>query len=724
MSQGFVVETNDMNGKIKKQEVYAEDKDSPISGVEYIYSTEEDNPNKLNNLLPTIDDSGSVEKQLIGLDYEVVNDFRENKTNTEVGGVNFNITSFIFGIFPTFVPFPLPTFASHETQLRTATTMKHIHRTGVMVEKKAFDLGSKVSTKYTAWDAETGQALLTETINEYDDDYYSFTYPVHWFNDYKGMGMASQNIGMEGQFETVSNGYFALQSLTDTMNLNATNYLREGDEVLLRQNNINFETDTYWVAGFNNSNHVMLMDRKGKILNECGEEQGPYTFKITRSGYRNQQGASMASVTSMINPIDVDNNETLNSLSASSFQYSGGNNNPRIINASAVEYKDFWLPQNEYRLARFYVEDGMIDNAEQYANPYLYNVKAEWRALKSYAYLTGRNFNTDLEATGSSPRREGFLNEFNPFYKLSGNTWIVNPLNAEKWTFASEVSQFSPYGAELENADALGRFSSAQYGYNYTLPTAVASNTKYRELGFDGFEDYTYGQKPLNASGGFGGPINHHFSFADETFPLGGRVQGRSHTGRYSVVVGGQDNELTLTRPLLENNIQPRETCVVIPNDGTPVCSTQEIRPRVCDGEDNRVIPIEFIENAAYILLDYGPDGPNSLNSLVYEYNVTPIGGQQYITDNVTVGFTPGNGFNIAFGTLTAKCLYDKPFKIQYTLKDANGDTVNCETIIDFRPQTEGCSPGNTCADDNGGGGEASCPCTDGNGEVIDGNGN
>ncbi len=698
MSQGFVVETNDMNGKIKKQEVYAEDKDSPISGVEYIYSTEEENSSKLNNLLPTIDDSGDVEKQLIGLDYEVVNDFRENRTNTEVGGVNFNVTSFLFAIFPVIVPFPLPTFANHETQLRTATTMKHIHRTGVMVEKKAFDLGSKVSTKSLAWDAETGQVLLTETINEYDDDYYNLTYPVHWYDGYEGMDRAAHNINMEGRFETVSNGYFALQSLTNPSSIIATNHLIEGDEVLLRQVETNFEPDTYWVAGFNGSGHVMLMDRKGKILNECGEEEGPYTFKITRSGYRNQQGASMASVTSMINPINVNNDAELNDLSATTFEYSGGNNNPRIINASAVEYKDFWLPQNEYRLARFYVEDGMINNAEQHANPYLYNVKAEWRALKSYAYLTGRNFNTDLDATGSSPRREGFLNEFNPYYKLSGNSWVKNPLNAEKWTFASEVSQFSPYGAELENADALGRFSSAQYGYNYTLPTAVASNTKYRELGFDGFEDYTYGQRPLTTSGLAFGPINHHFSFADENTIAAGRTQGKSHTGRYSIVVNGENNQVTLSRNLLDTAISPRISCLPPEeNEGEPTCNPHETFPRLCPEVATFLISYEIIPGEASIPINFGPDGPSSEGSIVIDDpteniygNVTSLDSNQAVEDNVQVS-PQQNGFLIALTNLQAGDIYGSRFRIEFILTDINGDATNCRADVIIIPEN-GCS--------------------------------
>ena len=42
-SQGFVIETNDMNGKVKKQEVFAEGKKKPISGMEYIYSLDTKN---------------------------------------------------------------------------------------------------------------------------------------------------------------------------------------------------------------------------------------------------------------------------------------------------------------------------------------------------------------------------------------------------------------------------------------------------------------------------------------------------------------------------------------------------------------------------------------------------------------------------------------------------------------------------------------------------------
>ena len=48
-------------------------------------------------------------------------------------------------------------------------------------------------------------------------------------------------------------------------------------------------------------------------------------------------------------------------------------------------------------------------------NPYLFNILGEHRAIKSYAYLTGRN----TSSVGVSTRNEGFFNAFSPFYQLN-----------------------------------------------------------------------------------------------------------------------------------------------------------------------------------------------------------------------------------------------------------------------------------------------------------------
>src|SRR5690606_21077173 len=58
--------------------------------------------------------------------------------------------------------------------------------------------------------------------------------------------------------------------------------------------------------------------------------------------------------------------------------------------------------------------------------------------------------------------------------------------------------------------------------YNQTLPIAVAANTRYRQLGFDGFEDYEYD------------------NCSDDHFRLGENaeiVDGIAHTGRKAIKV-------------------------------------------------------------------------------------------------------------------------------------------------------------------------------------------
>jgi hypothetical protein len=77
---------------------------------------------------------------------------------------------------------------------------------------------------------------------------------------------------------------------------------------------------------------------------------------------------------------------------------------------------------------------------------------------------------------------------YSPFYKNFGGKWGINP---QGWTFASQVTEFNPYSQELENRDALNRYSSATFGFNQTMATAVGSNSKYSELAYDSFEDYS-----------------------------------------------------------------------------------------------------------------------------------------------------------------------------------------------------------------------------------------
>lgn len=508
-SQGFSIETNDMDGKVKSENVYGEGQTAPISRVEYKYNVGSDG--RLDNDLTTINSKGETKTNMLGVNYDLINDFNESNSLSETFGADGNLASFLVFIFPVFVPTILPRYAHHESILRTATTTKVVHKTGILIEKIAYDLGSTVSTKNLAWDANTGQVLLTQTINEFDDKYYSFNYPAYW--NYENMGMASENIGLDGELES-KGSYFDIKGFASA---NISKYFKIGDELMF------IGGTKLWVNAYNsntNKTQLQLINRKGDIIN-ASNKPADLHFKIVRSGNRNQQMASMASVTSMINPIDRDNNPTTapDNITDATFGYTSAN--AKVINANAVEYSDDWKSQCENSLPN---EAGLINAIDTKVNPFLYNTKGNWRAIKSYAYLTGRN-----NFVTANRRKAGYFTTFKPFYKLTNGSWSAK--DNKDWTFASQVTKYSPYGVELENKDALERYSSAQYGYNYTLPVAVTSNAKYSEIGFDGFEDYGIPNPGLDAL------MKPHFGFSQEINDKVQLTKVISHTGNNSIAI-------------------------------------------------------------------------------------------------------------------------------------------------------------------------------------------
>src|SRR5690606_13565438 len=117
---------------------------------------------------------------------DVIVDMRESKTNVHSGGVRGNLDAFLAAILPIAVPIALPAISKEETRFRSVVMTKIINRYGLLEKTEAFDSGSKIETKNLLYDAETGEVLLTETQNNFDDPVYSFTYPAHWSYDRMG----------------------------------------------------------------------------------------------------------------------------------------------------------------------------------------------------------------------------------------------------------------------------------------------------------------------------------------------------------------------------------------------------------------------------------------------------------------------------------------------------------------------------------------------------------
>ncbi|HEX9981225.1 MAG TPA: hypothetical protein VGB50_11740 [Flavobacterium sp.] len=258
-------------------------------------------------------------------------------------------------------------------------------------------------------------------------------------------------------------------------------------------------------------------------------------------------------------------------------------------------------------------------------NPYVYNIKGDWRADKSFAYLTGRNFQA---SANNNPRDIGFFQTFSLFYRLDQGQWIRNTAG---WTSASQVTKYHPSGMELENQDALLRFQSAQYGYHSKLPMAVAANSAYREMFFEGFEEWSGNDR------------------ARFTKPLPGEslTATEAHSGQKSIRVGPGES-VTLAKKLKD------PVPITAPKfDDCDEPSTSNDVPR-CAPAVSTVSPDETGYYHFSIPVNFGSDLPNPGNPVT-------------ICNNVN------NGFSYFGGTITYHS-QTAPQTTYIIIRDGNGD--------------------------------------------------
>lgn len=488
VSQGYSVEVNNMHGKPRRNRIYPEGSPDPISEEEFKYALTADNAH-LSNTAKVIEPDGTVHMAEIGRHYEFLGDFREFGSNATSAGVAIN-TDVIMLLFPLALVVPFPKYSSEKTRFKSATFIKKIQRFALLDEVVKTQSGRTVHTRNLAYDALTGNPLVTSVANDFDDPVYSMTFPAYWY--YDGMGPAFENIGLRATGLTCTNGVVQGTDLDKKF--------AEGDEVLYWQGDPQVLSRA-WVEDVQSSS-VRFIDALGAPL-----ASGVYGVRVTRSGRRNMQSVPMASITTLSNPLD--------GLAGNIF----GN----LLNAQVVEYKDHW------RTACECLGSGQIQPTH---NPFRLNLRGVWRLSKERAWLCDRT--RSIENNNSNIRRDGVYSSYQPFYKLVNGTWTKDEAG---WVATREITDYNIRGQELENRDALGIFSSASFGQRGGLPKSVAKNALYRQQGFDDFED------PVPFDCG-----DRHFRFVPQP-PLGYTSDG-AHTGRFSIRVS-EDDPAILSVPLV-----------------------------------------------------------------------------------------------------------------------------------------------------------------------------
>jgi hypothetical protein len=357
------------------------------------------------------------------------------------------------------------------------TLTKVVQRFGLLERTIASDVGSYVETENLAYDAESGQPILTRVTTNFKDEVYNLTIPAYW--KYDQMNSAAKNIGMQ---ENLS-----FDGVGKAVTYSAKNYYTEGDELALTGGSLSNPVRVWIIQVADN--FVQAVDKFGHAV-LCQNVKA----KVVRSGYRNMQGAAMQSITTRVNPINL--------LATNIYS--------KVIQASAIEYSNDWQTQCNC----FNDENGNLTTT----NPFILGIRGSWKPSKSYSYLTERTQSDFNNST--NVREDGYFKSFTPFYKISSNgIWEIDTRN---WTFSSAISRFGPQGQELENKDALNRYSSARFVNHQSLPSAVAANTAYNEFMYDNFEfnGTNCDDKQYTASGS-------GFSRSSE----------KSHTGIYALKV-------------------------------------------------------------------------------------------------------------------------------------------------------------------------------------------
>jgi hypothetical protein len=172
-------------------------------------------------------------------------------------------------------------------------------------------------------------------------------------------------------------------------------------------------------------------------------------------------------------------------------------------------------------------------NVNNIRNPYISGFMGNWRPYQTKVFQQKRDY-TQITANqyGVNVKNAGYIDKFSPYWYYTSGVWLTDTLgNRKRWVNANTVTLYDKYGQQLENKDALNRYSAARFDFNGELPSAVASNAMNRDIYASSFEDVKF--KALH---------NAADSTVEFTQPSGAGLSSFlssavSHTGNYSLLI-------------------------------------------------------------------------------------------------------------------------------------------------------------------------------------------
>jgi hypothetical protein len=122
-------------------------------------------------------------------------------------------------------------------------------------------------------------------------------------------------------------------------------------------------------------------------------------------------------------------------------------------------------------------------------NPFTSATEGVWRKQKDWVFYGERN-----QAPNINLRKDGTYTAFTPFWNNALQTAQWTETGDNNWTCTNEVTKYTQNGEEIENKDALGRYSAALFSNRMAnTPIAVAGNAKYGQIALEDGEQAEYG---------------------------------------------------------------------------------------------------------------------------------------------------------------------------------------------------------------------------------------
>ncbi len=462
-SQGYVVQTNDFHGKLRRAKITKKGNgplDILVSESEYEYY---DMGEKLN----LVDRSGEASLFDAAIEYDIHADskYATDENNFIQAGLNFTLSWTLPVLFvPNFSP--IFSMASRESSFYSHALIKHINYSSVLKRVKTNYLGSINTTQVIAFDKFSGMSVAEELNDEFDDKLYQVSYPSHW--KYKELRELNEIDGQVVSINLDANGKFIANP-----NISG-NKLSPGDLVFMDGQNLHVAQTWPWPT----DGSLFFTDLDGAVY--VSANAGPKNVTIVKSNRNNRLTESMQSFTTKTNPI-VNNKITCPT--------------DNIYSATAITYRDRLNAICGRPCEHPEIANNNAISINSLYNPYNYGIRGDLVLDQQHAWQSERKeYGNSQNTTGHGIRFDGAFETFIPFYGIN-NQGVWNYMTSPFWRPLGRITTFDQYGNAVESKDQINVHSAVLMGYNSTtnlLPTASAVNAERSQIAFDGFEDYGY----------------------------------------------------------------------------------------------------------------------------------------------------------------------------------------------------------------------------------------